>query len=53
MHSLEGRRVIIFYDDGGSVSKKIGEITDSNEESFTLNDRIIIPKSRIVRIELQ
>lgn len=53
MNGLVGRRVIIFYDDLGKVSRKEGLLTDISESDYTLDGRMIIPKSRVVRVEVE
>jgi hypothetical protein len=53
MEGLEGRKVIIFYNDFISVSRKEGVLTKVSETDYTLDNKIIIPKSRVVRVEVQ
>ena len=52
MAGLEGKRVIVFYDDFGSVSRKDGVVTDDNNLQIELNSNLVIPRARIVRIEV-
>ena len=53
MCELEGKKVAIFYDDFGKVSRKDGVITAISEQEYILDSRIIIPKHRVVRVEVQ
>ena len=53
MEGLEGKKVIIFYDDLGKVSRKDGVLTSVSENDYTLDNRMIIPKSRVIRVEVQ
>ena len=52
MVGLEGRKVIIFYDDLGKVSRKDGVLTAISETDYTLDNRMIIPKNRVIRVEV-
>ena len=47
------KKVILFYDDLGHVSRKDGVLTNVTETEYTLDNKIIIPKSRTVRLELK
>ena len=49
---MEGKQIIIFYSDGERVSRKDGLCTEDGVLFITLDKKIMIPKSRIVRIEL-
>jgi len=51
--NLYGQRVTIFYDDGNGVSRKDGIVTDVLDSEYILDSKIIIPKLRIVRIEIR
>lgn len=53
MERIEGRKVLIFYDDFGKVSRKDGVVTEVNSEEYVLDYKCIIPKSRVVRVEVQ
>ena len=48
-----GKNVKIIYDDGRQVVPKEGKITAEDEFSITLNENEIIPKHRIIRIEVK
>ena len=54
MVSMEGNNVVLFYDDGASVAKKIGKII-SKDNSFVvirIDDKdVSIPTARIIRME--
>jgi len=52
MERLEGRKVVVFYDDLGHVSRKDGVVTCVSEAEYVLDNRIIIPKRRIIRVEV-
>lgn len=49
---LVGKYVKVFYDDLGKVSCKEGKCTSNSETEIELRNELIIPKSRIVRIEI-
>lgn len=52
MEGLVGRKVSVFYNDFERVNRKDGTCTNDNDEYITLDEKIIIPKLRIVRIEV-
>lgn len=52
MAGLEGKWVIVFYDDLGKVSRKEGVLTAISATDYTLDNKLIIPKSRVVRVEV-
>jgi len=52
MEGLEGRRVTIFYDDLGHVSRKDGVLTSLENNEYILDNKIIIPKQRVIRVEV-
>ena len=47
-----GKKIAIFYDDGGHVSRKDGTCTNNSDSEIELDNRIIIQKGRVVRIEV-
>ena len=50
---LVGKKVNVFYEDGTNMLRhNIGICTDNNSEQLSLDDKIIISKQRIVRIEV-
>ena len=51
-NNLEGKRIAVFYDDLGRVSRKDGVCSSNSETEIVLDDKIIIQKNRIVRIEV-
>lgn len=53
MEGIEGRKATIFYDDLGRVSRKDGILTSVTESDYVLDNIIIIPKSRVVRVEVK
>jgi hypothetical protein len=51
---LVGKEISIFYDDGaGHVSRKDGRCTSNSDTEIILEDKIILPKQRIVRVEVR
>ena len=50
---MEGTNVLIIFDDGISASKKEGKITKITAFSITLDDKHMIPKHRIIRVEIK
>ncbi len=50
--NLEGKKVTIFYDDLGRVSRKDGVCTSNSDYEIEIDNKLIIPKSRVVRIEV-
>lgn len=53
MEGMVGKKVVIFYDDLGKVSRKDGVLSNISETDYTLDSRMIIPKHRVVRVEVQ
>lgn len=53
MDGILGKKVIIFYDDVGHCSRKDGTITTNETDYLILDYTILIPKNRLVRIEVQ
>jgi len=53
MEGLVGKRVTIFYDDLGAVSRKDGVLTQMTDTDYTLDNKLIIPKARVIRIEVK
>lgn len=49
---LVGKAVKVFYDDLGHVSCKEGTVTNNSELEIELNSKVIIQKSRVVRVEV-
>lgn len=52
MAGMDGRRVVVFYDDGDKVSRREGLCSANTDTEILLDNRILIPKSRIVRVEV-
>ena len=48
-----GKYLTIFYDDLGSVSRKDGICTHSSDSEIILDNKIIIQKSRVIRMEVR
>jgi hypothetical protein len=53
MDGLVGKKVTIFYDDLGSVSRKDGTLTTLTELDYILDNKIVIPRSRVIRVEVR
>ncbi|MFO7815151.1 MAG: hypothetical protein R6V14_05385 [Halanaerobiales bacterium] len=53
MEGIVGKKVIIFYDDLGKVSRKDGELTAISDSDYTLDNYMIIPKARVIRVEVR
>ena len=53
MEGLKGKRVSLFYDDLGNVSRKDGILTSVNFSEYEIDNRLIIPKSRVIRLEIK
>ncbi len=50
---LEGKHIIVFYEDGTNrVSRKDGTCSSNSDIEICLDSKIIIPKARVVRIEI-
>jgi len=55
MENFKGQKVVIFYDDGQSISRKEGILTDIVESMTfleTISGQIAISNNRIIRMEL-
>ena len=52
MEGLEGKDIIIFYNDGEHISRKDGKCTAEYSNYLCLNGRILIPNDRIIRVEV-
>lgn len=52
MEGLVGKQVKIFYDDLGHVSRKDGILTAISNTDYTLDNFMIIPKARVIRLEV-
>jgi sRNA-binding regulator protein Hfq len=49
---MQGRKVKVFFDDGEKISWREGSITSEDQYSITLDHKQIIPRGRIVRMEV-
>lgn len=50
---IDGKQLVVYYEDGTSrVSRKDGLCTSDNVLQITLDNKVIIPRNRIVRIEV-
>ena len=53
-NNLLNKRISVFYEDGtGRVSRKDGVCSINSDTEIELDNRVIIPKSRLVRVEVQ
>lgn len=48
-----GKKVAVFFDDLGRVSRKDGICTYSDTTEIILDNKMVLPKARIVRIEVK
>ena len=52
-NNLLNKKISIFYEDGtGRVSRKDGFCTVNSEVEIELDSKVMIPKSRIIRVEV-
>ena len=49
---MQGRKVKVYFDDGEKVSWREGSISSEDQYSITLDYKHIIPRGRIVRMEV-
>ncbi|MBS3122530.1 hypothetical protein J4434_06635 [Candidatus Woesearchaeota archaeon] len=49
---MDIRRLKIYFDDGEKISLKEGILTSQDEFCITLDYKVIIPKARVVRMEM-
>ena len=48
-----GKRILVIFEDGKDhFAKKDGVCTDSNEQEIILDHKHIVPRSRVVRMEV-
>jgi len=52
MAGLEGKKLTIFYDDMNHVSRKDGVCTANSDSEIELDYKIVIPKQRVIRMEI-
>jgi len=53
-NGIIGKKILIIFEDGvNHISKKIGVCTNNSDVEVELDYRDIIPKSRVIRIEVQ
>lgn len=50
--NLLKQRAKIFYSDGLGIQCRIGVVTEIDEAFFTLENSVLIPREKIVRVEL-
>ena len=48
-----GKELKVFYDDLGHVSCKEGKCTSNSDSEIELDNKIILQKNRVVRIEVK
>ena len=49
---MQGRKVKVYFDDGEKISWKEGSVSSEDQYSITLDSKHIIPRGRIVRMEV-
>ena len=49
---MEGRKVKVYFDDGEKISWREGRISYQDQFSITLDHKHVIPRGRIVRMEV-
>lgn len=47
-----GKRISVYFDDGTKVTRHDGLCTDNSSTEIELDNRELIPKSRIIRVEV-
>jgi hypothetical protein len=50
--NMLGKRIKIYFDDGERISWKEGCVSSEDDYSITIDNRHVIPRGRIVRIEV-
>jgi len=48
-----GRKISVFFDDGVKVTRHDGVCTANSDTEIELDDKELILKSRIIRVEVQ
>jgi len=48
-----GRKIAIFFDDLGRVSRKDGTCTSVSTQGIILDNKMLIPWTRVVRVEFE
>ena len=51
--SFLNRRVSVFFDDKRGGGKRVGILTHADEAGIVLDNKELIPKERIIRMELE
>ena len=49
---MNARKVKVYFDDGEKISWREGSVSSEDQYSFTLDYKHIIPRGRIVRMEV-
>ncbi|MCF7798493.1 hypothetical protein K9M74_01170 [Candidatus Woesearchaeota archaeon] len=49
---MKSKKAKVYFDDGEKISYREGVVSCDDEFSITLDHRHVIPKSRIVRMEV-
>jgi hypothetical protein len=50
--NMIGKRIKVYFDDGERISWKEGLVSFQDDYSITIEDKHVIPRGRIVRIEV-
>ena len=49
---MQARKVKVYFDDGEKISWKEGSVSSEDQYSITIDSKHIIPRGRIVRMEV-
>ena len=49
---MKGKKVKVFFDDGEKIAWREGIVTSHDDFSVVLDDRDVIPISRVIRMEV-
>lgn len=49
---MQGQKVKVYFDDGEKISWREGNVSSEDQHSITLDYKHIIPRGRIVRMEV-
>ncbi len=53
MERIEGKKLKIFFDDGEKVAWKEGVVTSQDDFGIVLENKQLISKQRIIRMEVE
>ena len=49
---MKGKKVKVFFDDGEKIAWREGIVTSQDDFSIILDDKDLIPLSRVIRMEV-